>query len=241
MKKTCVISGGSSGIGLSIVKKFLQENFQVFNLDIQPSKICHYLECDMRNYAQVVHNVKDIGNKYPIDVLVPNAGIHLFGNIEQTSLEDFNRVFEINVKGAYALTQAAIPFMKQQKSGAVVFMASDQALIGKTNSFAYNLSKSAIASMAKTTALDYATFNIRANAVCPGTIDTQLYQKAISDHAKKTGIPKHELDAAEAALQPLRRIGKPEEVAELVFFLASEKAKFITGSLYSIDGGYTAK
>jgi NAD(P)-dependent dehydrogenase (short-subunit alcohol dehydrogenase family) len=131
--------------------------------------------------------------------------------------------------------------MKSNNNGAIILMSSDQALIAKHNSFAYNLSKSALASMAKTTALDYAQFNIRANAVCPGTIETPLYHHAIDNYCQKSGADKADVHREEASLQPLNRLGKPEEVAELVFFLASDKAKFITGSLQVIDGGYTAQ
>ena len=95
--------------------------------------------------------------------------------------------------------------------------------------------------MAKTTALDYAAFNIRANAVCPGTIETPLFHNAIDAYCQRSGANKAEIVAEEAALQPLGRLGQPEEVAELVYFLASDKAKFITGSLQVIDGGYTAQ
>ena len=131
--------------------------------------------------------------------------------------------------------------MKAQRSGAIILMASDQAVIAKHNSFAYNLSKAALASMAKTTALDYAKFNIRANAVCPGTIETPLYHKAIDNYVARSGADKTQIHAEEAALQPLGRLGQAEEVAELTYFLASNKASFITGSLQMIDGGYTAQ
>jgi NAD(P)-dependent dehydrogenase (short-subunit alcohol dehydrogenase family) len=122
-----------------------------------------------------------------------------------------------------------------------LFIASDQAVIGKTHSFAYNMSKHALASMAKTTALDYASYNIRANAICPGTIETPLYHKAIDRYCAKSGADKTAIHAEEAAQQPLGRIGQAEEVASLALYLASDDASFITGSLQMIDGGYTAK
>jgi NAD(P)-dependent dehydrogenase (short-subunit alcohol dehydrogenase family) len=131
--------------------------------------------------------------------------------------------------------------MKANNNGAIIIMSSDQALIAKHNSFAYNLSKAALASMAKTTALDYAAFNIRANAVCPGTIETPLYHQAINNYCQQSGADKAEIHREEESLQPLNRLGQPEEVAELVLFLASDKAKFITGSLQVIDGGYTVQ
>lgn len=241
MKKTCVVTGGSSGIGLSIAKLFLKNNYQVFNLDLSPSPIGEFCHCDITNVNQVNHLIHNIAKQHTIDVLISNAGIHFSADIENTSEEDFDKVFNINVKGAYAAVKAVLPNMKANNNGAIIIMSSDQALIAKSNSFAYNLSKAALASMAKTTALDYAKFNIRANAVCPGTIETPLYHQAIDNYCQKSGENKDHVHQEEEKLQPLNRLGQPEEVAELVLFLASDKAKFITGSLQVIDGGYTAQ
>ena len=241
MKKVCIVTGGSSGIGLSIVKLFLAKNYQVFNLDITVSTVGNFYHCDITDVRQVNEVIEHIAKKHRIDVLVSNAGIHFSGSIENTSEAELDRVFNINVKGAYAAVKAVLPAMKTQKDGAIILMSSDQALIAKHNSFAYNLSKAALASMAKTTALDYAQFNIRANAVCPGTIETPLYHQAINNYCEKSGANKADVHVEEAALQPLGRLGQAEEVAELVYFLASDKAKFITGSLQVIDGGYTAQ
>jgi len=241
MKKTCIVTGGSSGIGLSIVKLFIKEGYQVFNLDLMPSDYGHFKLCDMTNHQQVSEIIQTIAQQQSIDILVSNAGIHFSGNIENTSETELENVFAINVKGAYSAIKSVLPNMKKKKSGAIILVASDQALVAKHNSFAYNLSKAALASIAKTTAIDYAQFNIRANAVCPGTIETPLYHQAINRYCKKSGANKAEIHAEEAALQPLNRLGQPEEVAELVLFLASDKAKFITGSLQVIDGGYTAQ
>jgi len=239
MKKTCVITGGSSGISLSIVKLFLQNNYQVFNFDLSPFALGELYSCNATNTKQVTDIINKISRKHSIDVLVSNAGIHFYANIENTSEDNLDRIF--NIKGAYAAVKAVLPNMKANKNGAIILMSSDQALVAKHNSFAYNLSKTALASMAKTTALDYAAFNIRANAVCPGTIETPLYHQAIDNYCQKSGANKAEVHNEEECLQPLNRLGQPEEVAELVLFLASDKATFITGSLQVIDGGYTAQ
>ena len=241
MKKTCIVTGGSSGIGLSIVQLFLDNNYQVFNLDLQNCDFGEYRPCDITNLEQVTSIIKEIEKTNVIDVLVSNAGIHFSGNIENTSEADLDKVFSINVKGAFAAIKAVLPNMQSNNNGAIILISSDQAIIGKQNSFAYNLSKTALASMAKTTALDYAQYNIRANAVCPGTIETPLYHQAIDNYCQKSGADKTEIHQEEAKLQPLGRLGQPDEVAELVLFLASDKAKFITGSLQVIDGGYTAQ
>ncbi|WOH35761.1 SDR family oxidoreductase [Thalassotalea fonticola] len=240
MNKICIVTGGSSGIGLAIVKSFIHNGYTVYNLDIQPSTFGHFIECDMSKVEQVQQAIIGVANQEKqVDVLISNAGIHRSANIENTSEELLDEVFAINVKGAYAATKAIIPLMKKQGMGSIIYIASDQAIIGKSNSFAYNLSKHALASMAKTTALDYASFNIRANAICPGTIETPLYHTAIDKYCANSGANKTDIHAEEAALQPLNRLGQPEEVAEYALFLASDKATFITGSLQVIDGGYT--
>lgn len=241
MKKTCIVTGGSSGIGLSIVKLFLANNYRVFNLDMQPSEFGQFCSCDITNLEQVTKIINGITQHHNVDALVSNAGIHFSATIENTSEEALDKIFSINVKGAYAAIKAVLPNMKANHDGAIILISSEQALVGKPNSFAYSLTKTALASMAKTTALDYASFNIRANAVCPGTIETPLYHKAIDNYCRESGANKEEIHQEEAKLQPLGRLGQPEEVAELVLFLASDKAKFITGSLQVIDGGYTTQ
>lgn len=240
MSRVCVVTGGASGIGASIVKAFVEQGDRVFNLDLQAGALGEFICCDVASVEQVQQAVSRVESEAgTVDVLVSNAGIHFSGTIENTSEEQLERVLSINVKGTYAVIQAVLPGMKTRGKGAIILMASDQALIGKPNSFAYNLSKAALGSMAKTTALDYAAFGIRANAVCPGTIETPLYHQAIDRYCQESGRDPAEVHREEAALQPLGRLGQPDEVAALVMFLASEQAGFITGSLQVIDGGYT--
>lgn len=239
MKKTLIITGASSGIGLAIAKRFEAANYNVHNIDITQGKCGHYHHCDVTQAQQVKACIEEIASAGSIDVLISNAGMHFSGAIENTSESDFSKVFDLNVKGAYLVTQAVLPFMKKQQNGVILFIGSDQSTVGKSNSFVYNLSKHALASMAKTTALDYAAYNIRANTLCPGTIETPLYHKAINAYCEKSGADISAVHAEEAALQPLGRIGQPDDVAALALFLASDDASFITGSLQAIDGGYT--
>ena len=241
MKKTLVITGASSGIGLAIAKRFEASAYVVFNLDIVAGDVGEFCICDVTDHNQVHEVVKQIAQHNVIDVLVSNAGIHYSANIENTNEADFIRVFNLNVKGAYSVTQAVLPHMKAQNKGVILYIGSDQSTVGKPNSFVYNLTKHAIASMAKTTALDYASFNIRSNTLCPGTIETPLYHNAINAYCRKTGADPKQIHAEEAALQPLGRIGQPQDVAAMALFLASDDAAFITGSLHAIDGGYTTR
>ncbi|MBB1296360.1 SDR family NAD(P)-dependent oxidoreductase [Pseudoalteromonas sp. SR41-7] len=242
MSKVAVVTGGTKGIGLAVVKRFLSNGYKVHNLDIEPSETGIFHQCDVSDVSAVQSCINAICEQSKrIDVLVSNAGKHLSANIESTDEQTLDALFALNVKGAYAAVQSVLPSMKAQNSGAIILVASDQAIIGKQNSFAYNLTKHALASMAKTTALDYASFNIRVNAVCPGTIETPLFHKAIDAYCANSGANKAEIVAEEASLQPLNRLGQADEVAALVSFLASDDASFITGSLQSIDGGYTAQ
>ncbi len=239
MQKTLVLTGGSSGIGLAIAAKFLSNGYQVFNLDIQKGEHGQFVMCDVTDHETVVRVIADIASKHTIDALICNAGKHVSANIEATSEADLLALFNLNVKGAFSATQSVLPSMKDANNGVILYIASEQALVAKSNSFAYNLTKHALASIAKTTALDYAKFNIRANALCPGTIETPLYHNAINRYCEESGADKKQVHAEEAALQPLGRIGQPEEVAALAYFLASDDASFVTGSLQVMDGGYT--
>ncbi|MDD1781287.1 SDR family oxidoreductase [Enterovibrio sp. ZSDZ35] len=242
MKKVALVTGGSAGIGLAVVEGFIAEGYTVYSLDIQQGPKGQWLDCDVTDSNAVQTAVNTVvSNEGQIDALVCNAGIHFSSTIENTSEADLDRVLSINVKGAYYAIRACLPTMKDAKQGSIVLLGSDQCTIGKQNSFAYNMSKHAIASMAKTTALDYAKFNIRANAVCAGTTETPLYHKAIDAYCERSGADKAEIHKEEGALQPLGRIAQPEEVANLVVFLASDKASFMTGGLHAVDGGYTAQ
>ncbi|WP_257324892.1 SDR family NAD(P)-dependent oxidoreductase [Pseudoalteromonas rhizosphaerae] len=242
MSKVAIVTGGSKGIGLAVVKRFLNNGYQVHNLDLEPADLGTWHHCDVSDVSAVKTVIAKIAsNGKCIDVLVSNAGRHLSATIEDTDEATFDSLFALNVKGAYAAIQSVLPSMKAQQNGVIILIASDQAIIAKNNSFAYNLTKHALASMAKTTALDYAKFNIRTNAVCPGTIETPLFHNAIDAYCARSGADKATIVAEEGALQPLGRLGQADEVAALVTFLASDDASFITGSLQTIDGGYTAQ
>lgn len=242
----CIVTGGSLGIGDAVCEKFSAKGYTVINLDIQAnakqSEAIHWIKCDVSVSFEVSQAIQQVIELYGrIDCLVSNAGIHFSATIEDTSEEDFERVFGLNVKGAIAATKAVLPQMKSQQNGVILYMASEQAMVAKRNSFAYNMSKAALGSMAKTTALDYAKYQIRANAICPGTIETPLYHNAINRYVAQSGADIAQVHAEEAALQPLGRLGQASEVAALTYFLASDEARFITGSLQVIDGGYTTQ
>lgn len=239
--QTLVITGGSSGIGLAICQRFSAAGYRVFNLDVQSSQVGHFIQVDVTDAQAVKQAITHIADQHTITTLICNAGKHLSANIEQTDEATLDALIALNVKGAYHAIQACLPSMKAAHSGSILLIASEQAVVGKTNSFAYNLTKHALGSIAKTTALDYAAFNIRANALCPGTIDTPLYQQAVAKYVARSGVNIKDVHAHEARCQPLGRIGLPEEVAAYALFLASPEASFVTGTLPIIDGGYAAQ
>jgi NAD(P)-dependent dehydrogenase (short-subunit alcohol dehydrogenase family) len=242
----CVVTGGSLGIGLAVCEVFSSNGYKVVNLDIRDFDAtpphAEWVDCDVSVVANVARAIEQVAAKHGrIDALVCNAGMHVSATIEDTDEALLDKIFNLNVKGAYGAIKATLPVMKKHGAGAIVVMGSDQSFVGKRNSFAYGLTKSALASVAKTTALDYAPFNIRVNAVCPGTIETPLFHNAIDKYVAASGENKREVVKEEAAAQPIGRLGQPEDVAELTYFLCSEKASFITGSLHAVDGGYTAQ
>lgn len=239
--KTLFLTGGSSGIGEAIAELFLLNHYNVYNFDINEGQFGHFVKSDVTEHGALQEQVRNIAKLSPPDVVICNAGRHLSASLEDTTEADFDSIYTLNVKGAFSFCQAAIPYLKASNQGRVIIIGSDQSSIAKSNSLAYCMSKHAVAALAKSIALDYAKDNITANTICPGTIDTPLYRKAIQAYSECSGISLSDIESDEAAEQPLNRIGEPEEVAQLALFLASEHASFITGSLQMIDGGYTAK
>ncbi len=244
-KKIVVISGGSTGIGAATAQLFAQNGAVVHVLDNQPLSYTHpnvvYHALDISKRAEVRSVVKNIGDQVgKIDTLFSNAGVHLFASLENSTDDDIDRVININLMGTIFLVQSVIPYLKKSGVGSIVLMGSDQSFIGKGESTIYGLTKGAIGQMAKSLAIDLAKDKIRVNCVCPGTIETPLYHRAVQGYAEKVGINVADVYNGLATAQPIQRVGQPEEVAQLVYFLASDNAGFITGSLYPIDGGYTA-
>ena len=175
-----------------------------------------------------------------IDCLFANAGIHRFANLEETSVEEFESVLSVNLKGVFYTLKAVIPVMKAQMHGAILLMGSDQTLVGKGRSSVYGLTKAAIGQLAKSTAVDYASFNIRVNCLCPGTTDTPLLDGAVARYGELSGVRQDEIRTELGNAQPIARIARPDEIARVACFLLSEESSYMTGALVAADGGYTA-
>lgn len=242
--KIAVITGASTGIGKASKELLQRKGCTVYNLDINPPAEIddYFINCDVSKKEDIysaIDKIIDIDKR--IDFLFSNAGIHLFANLEETSDEQYRKIIDINIGGTFYALKRVIPVMKSQRSGSIVIMGSDQSLIGKGSSSVYGLTKGALAQLTKSTAIDYAPYNIRVNCICPGTINTPLLQGSVNRLATKSGRKTEEIYKELETIQPLTRIGKPEEIAETVAFLLSDESSFTTGSLFSIDGGYVCQ
>src|SRR5678809_1636975 len=239
--KIVVITGAGSGIGKATRELLLSKGAIVYNLDrIDPAEEDGYfIFCDVSKKEDINSAIDKIFEKEKrIDLLFANAGVHLFATLEETTYDQLESIVGINLLGVFYLLKKIIPIMKQQQKGSIVLMGSDQSFIGKASSSVYGMTKGAIAQLAKSTAIDYAPYNIRVNCICPGTIDTPLLHRAVQQFVAKTGMAAEEVYKSLDAVQPMGRVGKAEEIAQSVAFLLSDESSFTTGSLFAVDGGY---
>jgi len=252
--RTVFITGAGSGIGLAAARRFLRAGWNVAALDVSGERLKESFPegdtgplllkaGDTRDGQALAVTADAIVKRFgSIGAVFANAGIHQVSTLETITDADLDTIIGVNIKGTINTLRAALPHLRDAGGGAMVINASDQALIGKRSSLGYGLTKGALGQMTKSLALDLAEFGIRVNAVCPGTIRTRLGEEAFKEFTRN--FPDFDVDKAlkqEADLYPVKRIGEPEEVASLVYFLASDEAGFITGSLYSVDGGLTAQ
>ena len=247
--KTVVITGGGSGIGAAMVRRFAQHRAKVAIVELDLEKARSFASeianpsLDIRCYGANVADqkeiistmqgvIKDLGG---VDVLINNAGISQIANLDQTKEQDFDRVFAVNVKGAYNCMYAVIEHMKTKKSGVILNMCSVAATLGIPDRFAYSATKGAIRSMTFAVAKDYLDYNIRCNCISPARVHTPFV-----DNYLKTNYPgkEKEMFSKLEATQPIGRMAKPEEIANLAVYLCSQEAAFITGTDYAIDGGF---
>ena len=242
--KVVLITGGTRGIGFAAAKLFAQEGAHVVIVGRDQDKTTEAARDvpgrgeagDMSNAADCEHIVaQTLGSFGDLDVLVNCAGV-IFRNrtVEQTSEEEWDTTFDVNVKGTFLMSKYALPALRKTK-GCIVNVSSYVGLVGFAGASAYAASKAAILNLTRSMALDHAKEGIRVNAVCPGSVDTEMIHTAWQqfgdvEQARKLWAGKH----------PLGRIASPEEVGSAILFLASEEASFITGVALPVDGGITA-
>ena len=239
--KTAVVTGGASGIGEAVVRRLVAEGARVFIADFNEQQAgalaaetgAHSVRVDVSDPHSVTEAFASLDR---VDLLVNSAGVAHVGNCENTPVEEFERIFEVNVKGVYLSMQAALPKMVERRAGAIVNVASIASKIGIADRFAYSMSKGAVLTMTLSVAKDYVDKGVRANCVCPGRVHTPFVDGFLT---KNYPDNRDEMFAKLSAYQPIGRMGAPAEIAALIAFLGSDEAAFITGSAYDIDGGCT--
>lgn len=242
--RTLLITGGGSGIGLAMVKAFHAAGAKIFILDKNETEASNAVSklsnvsvhsCDVSVKADVHEIVEGITKEYSINVLINNAGIAHIGTATTTSEADFDRLLSVNVKGIYNCLHAVIPVMQKNGGGAILNTASIAGSLGLPDRFAYSTTKGAVIAMTYSVAKDYLKDNIRCNCISPARVHTPFIDGYL---AKNYPGREQEMYEKLSKTQPIGRMGTPEEIASLALFLCSDHAGFITGTDYTIDGGF---
>jgi len=238
-----LVTGGASGIGQATSRELVRAGAFVWIGDVNLPAAealagalgnARALRVDVTSPEEINQAAEEISN---LDILVNNAGIGHVGSVETTSLVDFDRLMQVNVNSVFLVTQRLIPLLLDSAhKGSIVNIASVAGLIGIKQRFAYCTTKGAVIAMTRQLAVEYAK-ELRVNAICPGTVETPFVEGYLDKyHAHE----KEKIRAELRARQPMGRLGQPEEVASMVRYLSSHEAGFISGSLFTLDGGWTA-
>jgi len=240
--KTIVVTGGAKGIGGACIELFHSKMANVVILDVddlEGSSLADHLgeralfvKTDVSKESDVIHAVEQIKNRFGhIDVLVNNAAIQYFSTVTDSTLEEWDQTFAVNVRGGFLCAKYMIPSMQAKGSGVVINMSSVQAFVTQKQVAAYATTKAAQVALTRSIAIDYAPA-IRCVAICPGSVDTPLLKDLMSQSPDPAAVLQECED-----MHLMKRIADPSEIAEFVSYLASEKASFITGQAFRIDGG----
>jgi NAD(P)-dependent dehydrogenase (short-subunit alcohol dehydrogenase family) len=241
--KTIIVTGGALGIGKAAAELFAERGGNVGILDwdeeagnelqaiIGEKSVFHHVNvADFNEVEKAVNKTFDLFGS--INSLVVSAGIQRYGTALSTDDAQWDEVLGVNLKGAWNAAKAVLPHLKKQDCGSIVNVSSVQALASQQNVLAYTVSKHALLGLTRSIAMDFAKDNIRANAVCPGTVDTPMLKWAASLDPNPDSVY-----AACNAMHPLGRIAQPREIGEVIAFLAHESSSFVTGAIWTVDGG----
>ncbi len=247
--KTAIITGAGSGIGRAIALKFAQQNADVIIFELSEDHAKESLEeiraaggtarvqaCDVSDPDSVASAVAaTLEESARVDILINNAGIAHVGNAVDTSVEDFDRIYQTNVRGVYNCIHNTLPHMVEAGGGVILNLASIVSLTGIPDRFAYSMSKGAVLTMTYSVATDFIDQNIRCNCLCPARVHTPFVDGFI---AKNYPGKEQEMFQKLSETQPIGRMAAPEEIASLCVYLCSDEASFVTGAAWPIDGGF---
>ena len=250
-ERVAVISGGAQGIGRAVATRFQWEGARVFILDCDdpsgqktaaelteqnPPLPVTFVPVDLQHPKEIREAMQAVSQIHRrVDVLVNNAGIEREKPLQQLLVEDWDAILNINLRGAFLLTQAALPFFPQS-GGAIVNISSIHATHAFPDSIPYACSKAGLVALTRNLALELAPLRIRVNCVCPGYIDTRLWDEYLRNSPDPQALADHT-----TALHPLGRRGMPADVSEAALFFASESSSFVTGTHLVVDGGLTLR
>jgi NAD(P)-dependent dehydrogenase (short-subunit alcohol dehydrogenase family) len=240
--QVAVVTGAARGIGQAIAKRLADDGAQVYGLDVQDFVASDAAitprHVDVRDAESIQHTVNDImGRLGRIDVWVNNAGVYSNGSIQAMSISDWRMALDINLTGAMCCIQAVVPPMIAQHYGRIVNISSIAGLIGFPESIAYGTTKTALIGLTRAAAVDLGPYGITVNAICPGSILTEMQMQVDLAISTRNGWPPGTFNTQRTAEIPLRRLGNPEDVAGVVAFLASPDAAYMTGQTLIVDGG----
>jgi NAD(P)-dependent dehydrogenase (short-subunit alcohol dehydrogenase family) len=251
-EKVVIITGAGSGQGKAAAKLFANEGASVIIAEwneengkqveeeiIAAGKQALFIQTDVSNEKNIIALVDEVMSRYgKIDVVFNNAGVgfssaskYKMGRLTETPLQDWNQILTINLNGVYLLSKYVLPLMQKQNGGSIINNSSLNGVVGVPGADAYTASKGAVVALTRVMAVDYGKYNIRVNCICPGAIDTPMIADAL----------KIEAFSAAFSSNPLRRVGKPEEIAGAALFLASDESSYVTGIIMPVDGGYSAQ
>ena len=234
LHRRALVTGGGSGIGAAIVSAFEREGAEVHVLDLEANGE-RAIACDVGDQAAVERAVGEIAGDGALDILVNNAGIGFVGRLEQTTEADLDRLYRVNVKGVYNCSLACLPYLKRGTNPVILNMASVAGSVAVADRFAYSMTKGAVLAMTYSIAKDYLGEGIRCNSISPARVHTPF----VDDYLRRNYPGREEETLASlAATQPIGRMGRPDEIADLAVYLCSDRAGFVTGTDFPIDGGF---
>jgi NAD(P)-dependent dehydrogenase (short-subunit alcohol dehydrogenase family) len=244
--KTGIVTGAGTGIGRACAIAMASEGAQVALVGRRKDRIeavaheigdrAFALSVDVSKTGDIPHLLEQIAERFgALNFLLNNAGVLHVGNAEQITEDQWDQTFNVNVRAVWLLSRAALPLMRKARGGSIINIASTLGLVGARNRAAYAPSKGAVVQLTKSMAIDHGHENIRVNAICPSFVDTELTERILGQASDPEAVRRER-----TAFHPIGRLGRPEDIAGLAVYLASDESSWVTGAILPVDGGYLA-